>query len=121
MKTETELRTEVFNALDGNVNIPAVFWKANPPSNATYPSVWYSRLETIGDYVFTTHLNSETIQFQVDVRTDPNDITNMDLLVQEVKDTMHTLNYFNINSPNELFDSEINKNVRVTRWEIQNV
>jgi len=119
MKTETELRTEVYNAL--KVNVTNVYWKGNPPVNPSYPSAWYSKLDNVGGYVFGTHLNSEEIQFQVEIITNVDDITGMDSTLEDVKTSMHSIKYRLFSAPNETFQTEDNKNSRITRWEIQNV
>lgn len=127
MLTQLQLRTEVYNALIADTALTNIigtrlFWLSRPTSEDTYPLLIYKIFDSPADYAFgLIPAISEEFTFQIDVYTDPNDITNMDTIIERIKVIMTTIGYRNTSSPIEFLESTINKIIRPTRWERINV
>lgn len=122
MKTQAQLRTELYNALYNDTDITNnIFWLGKPTSTSSFPCVIYSFMSNIGNYAFQGWLTSEEIIIQLDVYTEPSDKTNMDLTINKLNSIMQSINYRNVGMSAEIFLEDIQKIVRSTRWEKYNV
>jgi hypothetical protein len=122
MNTQAQLRTELYSALYDNVTLPnEIYWIGKPTLTSAFPCIIYTILDTTGGYAFQDGLVSEDFTVQLDVYVDLGDQTNMDIIVQKLKDVMFAIGYRNIGQPVEFIESDINKIMRVTRWEKINV
>lgn len=129
MQTQNQLRTTVYDALLADTPLTNIIgtrlnWIARPTAQDTYPLLVYKVFDTVGAYSFgDSALNtiSEDFTIQIDAYTDPSDITNMDTIIERLKIVMVGLCFRNISSPVEFLETDINKIVRSTRWEIINV
>lgn len=129
MKTIKELRTEFYNTIKNDVTISGIvsdriYWMNNITVSNTFPLITQQYFETNGEYSFdATGVNrvADEIIFQTNLYVDPQEIDQMDDLVEALKTALNAIGYRNINSPIEFFDSEIMKNIRPMRWERYNV
>jgi hypothetical protein len=122
MKITSELRTELFTALNASAILNNnILWSAQPKDVSSFPCLIYTFLNDIGSYVFGTGLTSEEIVFQIDIITEPSDKTNMDLIVTTLKSVMFGIGYRNIGIAAETLDEDIQKLIKPTRWERINV
>jgi len=122
MKTQAQLRAELYNSLKDDITLPdEIFWVGKPTVTDTFPCIIYLMLNTLGGYAFQDGLVSEDFTVQLDVYTDVSDGTNMDIIINRLNTVMESICYRNIGMPSEMFDADINKIVRPTRWEKINV
>lgn len=124
MKTQNQLRAEIYNALYANSTLPNdIYWIARP-TVINSPIIVYNVLDTTGAYVYGSGAivrSSEDFTVQVDIYVSPEEVNLMDSYMEAVKTVMETINYRNLGSPVEFFETDINKVVRPTRWERLNV
>ena len=118
MKTETQLRSEVYTAL---VSAVPTFWLSRPTTTQTFPLAVYRRIAGEGEYSFGVVRSAEDVIFAVDLYVDPKNIVEMDNTLDTLKTAMETINYRQVGSDAEFLETDINKVVRVTRWERYNV
>ena len=122
MKTQAQLRTELYNALYNDTVITNnIFWIGRPTASSSFPCIIYSFLDTTGAYAFTEWLTSEKVIIQLDVYTGTKDKTSMDTTINRLNTIMGGLGYRNIGAVAEFFLEDIRKIVRPTRWEKWNV
>lgn len=122
MKTQAQLRAELYNALKDDTTLPdEIFWIGKPTATDTFPCIIYSILNTVGGYAFQDGLVSEDFTVQLDVYTDVGADANMDTIVNRLNTVMESIHYRNIGGSIEFMDADINKIVRPTRWEKINV
>lgn len=118
MKTETQLRAEFYNAIS---SIVPVYWLSKPSLTSVFPHAVYQVLDSSGMYAFGISRSAEERAFQLDVYADTDDVVNLDNKIDSIKTALENINYRQVGSQAEFLDSEINKVVRVTRWERLNV
>ena len=122
MKTQAQLRTELYSALYANTTLPNnIYWIGKPTITSTFPCIIYTFLDDIGGYAFSDGLVSEDVTVQLDVYVDLGDQANMDIIVNELKSVMYTIGYRNIGQSVEFLEADIQKIMRPTRWEKWNV
>ena len=122
MKTQAQLRTELYSALYNDTTLPnEIFWIGKPTITSTFPCIIYTFLDDIGGYAFGDGLVTEDITVQLDVYVDVSDKTNMDIIIQKLKSVMYGIGYRNIGMPIEFLEADIDKILRPTRWEKYNV
>jgi hypothetical protein len=120
MKTTSQLRAEFYNAIVGNTAISDIistrlYWIGKLTVSDTFPLITYAKYDVSGEYSYGFNQESEDVIFETRIYTD--NISEMDILAQELKETLLTIGYRNINSPAEFTDTDINKNVSIIRWE----
>ena len=118
MKTQSEIKTEIFSALyDNTIAGKNVKWLAKPAS-PVYPLLVYSLIGDSKDYEFqNNNSTSKTILLQVDIYVDSQEIQKMDTLVEEVNTAIENICFRAINGGPEFLDTDSNKIVRSLRWE----
>ena len=116
MKTETQLRAEFYNAVSA---VLTLYWLSKP-SSGTFPYATYQILDSTGVYSFGTNRSAEERTFQLDVYADPSAIVDLDTKMESIKTALEAIDYRMVGSQAEFLDSEIDKVVRVTRWERYN-
>jgi hypothetical protein len=116
MKTETQLKAEVYSALNAKVN---TYW-INKPIKATAPYAVYSLVNAESSYSFDVVRSAELPVFQIDLYCNSDDETASSNKYDEVKTAMETLKYQRVGSVEE-FDSAQGKVIIVSRWERYNV
>jgi len=127
METQGQLRARIYNALLADSALTTIiddrlYWIGKPVTTDTFPLLNYSILDTSGGYVFgQKSANSEDYSIQIDVYTDPSDITNMDAIIARIKAVMTTECFREISSSIEFLEPDINKIIRPMRWETINV
>lgn len=117
MKTETQLRAEFYNAISA---IIPLFWLSKPSATSSFPMATYQVLDDAGVYSFGTNVSAQDRTFQLDVYANPSEIVDLDNKIDSIKTALHAINYRQVGSQAEFLDSELNKVVRVTRWERYN-
>lgn len=117
MKTETQLRAEFYNTIS---SILPVYWLSKP-TKSVFPLATYQILDSTGVYNFGINRTAEERTFQLDVYADPQKIIGLDNKMDEIKTALEDIDYRMVGSQAEFLDSELNKVVRVTRWERYNV
>ena len=118
MKTETQLRAEFYNVIN---SIVPLYWLSKPSLTSVFPSATYKLLDSSGEYSFGITRSAEERAFQLDVYASTGDIVNLDNKIDSIKTALEGINYRMIGSQAEFLDSELNKVVRITRWERYNV
>lgn len=118
MKTETQLRAEFYNVLS---SIVPIYWLSKPTKTSVFPCAVYKILDASNEYSFGIVRSAEERAFQVDVYVDPNDIVNLDNKIDSIKSALEGIDYRQVGSQAEFLDSDLNKVIRVTRWERYNV
>lgn len=121
MLTQTQIRTEVYNAL----NVTAInaivgtriYWINRITVDNTFPLITYSLINLSGDYAFGIVPSAEDVTVQVDLYVSPEEITQMDSLAQLVKTSMEAIDYRQTTTSGEYFDAETNKNIVAIRFE----
>ena len=126
MKTETQITAEIYNALTTNATLVSListrtYWIGRPTVNNTFPLITYAKVDTSSDYAFGLSVQSEDVVIQIDVYTDPTEISQMDNIVQAVKGVMHGLCYRLISASPQFVETDISKIMRALRWERINV
>lgn len=127
METQGQIRARIYNALLADTALATIisdrlYWVGKPTITDTFPLLNYSILDTSGGYVFGQNsANSEDYSIQIDVYTEPSDVTNMDAIIARIKAVMTTQCFREASSPIEFLESDINKIVRPMRWEAINV
>ena len=130
MKTQLQIRTEVYNALTNSTDITDIVgnrinWVNRPTVEVpedSYPLIVYQFISMGGSYTLgDTFLSSEDFMLQTTVYGDPDDITEFDNLVQAVKNAMNGIKWRNVTSSGEITDDTINKVLMPLRWEDFNV
>lgn len=121
MKTQSQLRSTVYNALLNSTAITNnIYWLSRPTVSNQFPCITYGVLDTTGSYAFCGK-QSELFQIQIDLYCDPSEITAMDTQFEGIKTAMEGAGYRLISSPAEFLEADINKIVRASRWEVVNV
>lgn len=127
MKTQLEIRTEVYNVLTNSTEITdivgnRIYWVNRPTVEDLYPLIVYQFISMGGSYTLgNTFLSSEDFMIQTTIYDDPDDITEFDNLVQAVKNAMNGIKWRNVTSSGEITDDTINKVLMPLRWEDFNV
>jgi len=120
--TRTQLRTEVYNALNSNVNIPDADWLSQPDIDAEFPRVVYSILDASRDYSFNNgniKAQSSDVIFQIDVYSIPGQASTLDTIIDNIESEMESINYMEISGGGEFESVElqtINAIQTITRW-----
>ena len=121
MKTQSQLRAAIYNALYNDTTLTNnIYWIGRPTVSNAFPCIVYSMIDTVGGYSFEGRA-SELVQFQIDLYVDPSSAAVMDAQHEKIKTLMEGLNYRLMSSPAEFLDADINKVIRITRWEFINV
>lgn len=118
MKTETQLRAELYNALS---SICTVGWLSKPSLTSSFPYVVHKLLDSNSEYSFGVVRSAEDRAFQIDLYVDPGKIVDGDNKLDAVKTAMENIDYRQVGSNAEFVDNELNKIIKVTRWERYNV
>lgn len=118
MNTETQLRAEFYNAVNAVVT---TYWLSKPSASSSFPIATYQILDSTGIYSFGVNRSAEERTFQLDIYSNPSEIVDLDTKMESIKTALEAINYRMVGSQAEFLDSEINKVVRVTRWERYNV
>ena len=127
MKTQLEIRTEVYNALTNSTDITdivgnRIYWVSRPTVEDLYPLIVYQFISMGGSYTLgNTFLSSEDFMIQTTIYDDPNNVTQFDNLVKAVKNAMNCIKWRNITSSCEITEYTINKVLMPLRWEDFNV
>ena len=126
MKTEAQLRAEVYSELLANTDLTDVignrlYWISRPTLENDFPLVTYSRLDGPSTYAFNHSVQSEAISFQFDIYVDTGKAEDMDSIVEAIKDSMENICYRLISTSPIFPETDINKNVKALRWERLNV
>lgn len=129
MNTIGQVRSEFYNAILADTNITnlisdRLYWINRITVENDFPLVTYQYFDTSGEYSFDdTGVNrvADNIVFQTNIYVSPQNISDMDTLVENLKTALNAIGYRNINAPIEFLDSEIQMNVRPMRWEKWNV
>ena len=117
MKTETQLRAEIYNALSPIVTL---FWLGKP-TKANFPYAVYQKIDNSGSYSFGIERSAELVVFQVDLYTEPSEIVAADNLYDSIKTAMESIVYRLTGGTPEFLEEKINKVIKVIRWERFNV
>jgi len=118
MKTETQLRAEVYNAI---TSIATVSWLSKPTTSDAFPLMTYQLLSSSSEYSFGVVRSAEDRAFQIDLYVAPDDIVNGDNKLDAIKTAMENIDYRQSGSTAEFLDTDLNKVIKVTRWERYNV
>lgn len=118
MKTETQLRAEIYSALSGIITLS---WLSRPTKDQTFPLAIYKCLDTSNEYSFGINREAEERIFQIDLYISPSEVVLADTLTDSIKTAMEGLKYRMTGSQAEFLDSELNKVIKVSRWERFNV
>jgi hypothetical protein len=118
MKTETQLRAEFYTAI---ASIVTVSWLSKPTSSSTFPLATYQILDASGEYSFGVTRSAEDRTFQVDLYVEPSDVVNGDNKLDAIKTALEAINYRQAGSQAEFLETDLNKVIKVTRWERYNV
>lgn len=118
MKTETQLRAEVYNVLSP---VCTTGWLSKPTLNSSFPYIVYKLLDSSSDYSFGITRSAEERAFQIDLYVNPSAISDSDNKLDSIKTAMEGIKYRQVGSGAEFLDSELNKIIKVTRWERFNV
>jgi hypothetical protein len=118
MKTETQLRAEFYGAIS---SIVPVYWLSKPIKGSAYPLATYMILDSTGLYSFGISRSAEERTFQLDVYAEPGGMATLDAKMELIKTALETIDYRMVGSQAEFIETDINKIVRVTRWEKYNV
>ena len=117
MKTETQLRAEFYNAISA---IVTTSWLSKPTKSSVFPLATYQLLDASGVYTFGIERVAEDRTFQVDLYVDVDDVVNGDNKLDLIKTALEALCYRQVGSQAEFLDSNLNKAIKVTRWERYN-
>lgn len=121
MKTHTELKAEVYNALkNDSLLIDNILWINAPTVKNKFPLIVYRIIDAVPDYNFCGR-SSEMVQFQVDIYGNHGEMAWLDGQHERVVSVMEGLNYRMIGGSPEFIVEELNKVVKVSRWETINV
>lgn len=129
MKTIKELRTEFYNAITSDVTLQGLignrlYWINRPTVSDVFPLITQQYFDTSSEYTFdATGVNrvADDIVFQTNIYVDPQEINQMDDIVEQLKVVLNAIGYRNINAPVEFLETDINKVARPMRWERYNV
>lgn len=129
MNTIKQIRTEFYNAINNDATLTSlissrIYWINKITVSNTFPLITYQYFDTNGEYAFSdTGVDrvADNIIFQTDIYVDPQEVDQMDEIVEQMKVVLNAIGYRNINSPITFLDSDINKNIRPMRWERFNV
>ena len=81
----------------------------------------YQILDSTGVYSFGVSRSAEERTFQLDIYANIGDMATLDSKMEQIKTGLEAIDYRMVGSQAEFLDSDINKVVRVTRWERYNV
>jgi len=118
MKTETQLTAEIYTAVSSIVDL---FWLSRPTISQTFPLAVYKNLDISSEYSFGINREAEERIYQIDLYVSPEQIVLADNLIDSIKTAMEGLNYRLTGSQADFIDSDLNKVIKVTRWERFNV
>ena len=118
MKTEGQLRAEFYNAISG---IITTYWLSKPSGASSFPIATYQILDSTGVYSFGIDRSAEERTFQLDVYSDPSAMATLDTKMDSIKTALEAIDYRMVGAQAEFIETDINKVVRVTRWERYNV
>jgi len=129
VNTIKQVRTEFYNAINNDATLTAliadrIYWINRVTTSNTFPLITYQYFDTNGEYSFSdTGVNrvADNIIFQTDIYVDPQEVDQMDEIVERLKVVLNLIGYRNINSPITFYDVDIVKNIRPMRWEKFNV
>ena len=113
MKTEKQLSAEFHTAV--NAVIPT-YWLSRPTKITGLFATWQI-LDSSGLYSFGINREVEDRTFQLDIYADVDDLENLEAKMDGVKTALEGINYRLQGSQADFLDSDLNKAVRVTRWE----
>lgn len=116
--TETQLRAEVYNALNAIVD---TYWLSRPTNDQAFPLIVYQKLDISTNYSFGITRQAENHVFQIDYYELPSEVVRADNNFDLIKTAMESLDYRLIGSQAEFVDDTLNKIVKVSRWERYNV
>jgi hypothetical protein len=114
MKTETQLRSEIYGAIS---TVCTTGWLSKPTVTSSFPYATYQLLDSDSMYSFGVSRSAETRTFQIDLYVNPSAIVDADNKLELIKTAMENIDYRQIGSNAEFLDSELNKIIKVTRWE----
>lgn len=117
MKTETQLTAEIYNALDEIVDL---FWLSRPTIDQGFPLAVYKSIDVDSEYSFDVSREAELRVYQIDLYISPSEMVQADNLIDSIKTAMETLKYRQTGSQADFLDSDLNKVIKVTRWERYN-
>ena len=117
MKTENQLTEEIYNVLNAITN---TFWISRPTSGQSMPFIVYKALNTEGMYSFGINREAEDRTYQIELYISPSEVVSACTLTDSIKTAMESLDYRLIPSQGDFLETEINKVVKITRWEKMN-
>lgn len=115
MKTESQLKTEVYTAIS---SIAATYWSQSI-KNKSLPFINYYLIDNLGEYSMGITREAESTIFQIDLYYSPKKQLSLDTAVELLKIAMENIGYRLTNAP-EFQNLELNAVVRTTRWERYN-
>ena len=116
MKTEKQLSAEFYNVV--NPIIPS-YWLSRPTQITGLFATWQI-LDATGVYSFGVSRSAEERTFQLDIYADPDDLENLEDKTELIKTALEAIDYMLSGNQADFLDTDMNKVVRVQRWERYN-
>ena len=117
MKSHTTLKAEIYNALKNDSTlIDNILWINSPTTQDKFPLIVYRIIDAVSDYNFCGK-SSELFQVQIDIYSDSGKMGFLDGQYDRVVAVMEGLKYRQIGGSPEIIVEELNKVVKVSRWE----
>lgn len=113
MKTEKQLSAEFHTTVQA---IIPTYWLSKP-KNITGMFATWQILDSIGVYTFDTDRSAEERTFQLDIYADPDSLETLEEKMDLIKTALEAINYRLQGSQADFLDAELDKVVRVSRWE----
>lgn len=113
MKTEKQLSAEFHTAVQAVI---PTYWLSRPSKITGIFAIWQI-LDSIGVYTFATDRSAEERTFQLDIYADPDSLEDLEEKMDLIKTALEGINYRLQGSQADFLDSELDKVVRVSRWE----
>jgi len=99
MKTESQLRAEIYTAIS---NIVPTYWLSKPLTNSVFPCIVYSMLNSSSTYSFGTTRQAEDRAVQIDLYVNPSAVTVGDTKQEAIKTAMEAINYRQVGSSSRI-------------------
>ncbi len=124
------LRAKVINAILTDATMitligDRLYWSGKATKTDTFPLLEYKVIDEIGQYSLGTKLEVEDVTYQIDIFTNAGDFDlvkglKVDQITSRLKVIMNGIGFMQIGGAEDT-DKEIQKQVKATRWVVNNV
>ncbi len=123
------LRAKVYNAITTDAQMTTLigdrlFWDGKVTKTSTFPLLTFKVLDELGQYSFGTNLEAEDVTYQINIYTEAGDFDGngfkVDQITSRLKVLMNGIDFRQIGGAEDT-DKEIQKQVKATRWVVNNV